>query len=510
LLSNVNDNICRVNTFPTKLYTPEAVARLDQLAIESGIPGYTLMRRAGQAVFDVLRQSYPEATKILVLCGAGNNAGDGYVVARLARQQGMDVKVVSLIDPKKLPADALQAYQQWSECDQLSSSDTNLMAHADVIVDALLGTGLAREVEGDWKKWINAVNDSGKSIIAVDVPSGLDAATGAIKGAAIRAALTVSFIGLKAGLFTGSGKACSGEVFFDSLDVPAQIYEGVEAAAILLREPVLPVRTHDSHKGQHGHVLVVGGNYGMPGAVILAARAALRSGAGRVSVVTRELHVPAIAAACPEAMVHASTDGSLQGERLEALVTGVSHAVIGPGLGRDAWAQRLLAEVLELEKPMVIDADAINILAEKCSVDKHVSISAPHVMTPHPGEAARLLSNELNITPADVQSDRFAAVQTLYEMLGGVIVLKGSGSIVFDGETLAVCPLGNAAMAVAGMGDVLSGVIAALAAQGLSLSEAASAGVYLHAKAGDLASDGISRGMLATDVIEELPYAPVS
>jgi NAD(P)H-hydrate epimerase len=445
------------------------------------------------------------------MCGAGNNAGDGYVVARLAQQHGMNVKVVSLIDPEQLQADALQAYKQWAESSELSSSDVSLIDEADVIVDALLGTGLTRDVEADWKKWIDAVNYSKQPIIAIDVPSGLDAATGAIKGAAVRANITVSFIGLKAGLFTGSGKACCGEVIFNSLGVPEQIYENVEATAVLLDESVLaPIsspRSHNSHKSQYGHVLVIGGNYGMPGAVILAAKAALRSGTGMVSVVTREEHISAVAGAIPEAMVYASADGSLESKQLKALVSKITHIVIGPGLGQDAWAHRLFSHVMELDKPIVLDADALNLLAEKCSVDKHVNISAPHIITPHPGEAARLLSNELNIISADIQSDRFAAVQALYEMMDGVVVLKGSGTLVFDGESLAVCPLGNPAMAVAGMGDVLSGVIAALAAQGLSMSQAASIGVCMHAKAGDLAAEDITRGMLATDVIEKLPFA---
>jgi NAD(P)H-hydrate epimerase len=245
----------------------------------------------------------------------------------------------------------------------------------------------------------------------------------------------------------------------------------------------------------------------MPGAVILAAKAALRSGTGMVSVVTREEHISAVAGAIPEAMVYASADGSLESKQLKALVSKITHIVIGPGLGQDAWAHRLFSHVMELDKPIVLDADALNLLAEKCSVDKHVNISAPHIITPHPGEAARLLSNELNIISADIQSDRFAAVQALYEMMDGVVVLKGSGTLVFDGESLAVCPLGNPAMAVAGMGDVLSGVIASLAAQGLSMSQAASIGVCMHAKAGDLAAEDITRGMLATDVIEKLPFA---
>lgn len=480
-----------MNTFPTKLYTPDAVATLDRLAIESGIPGFTLMRRAGQAVFDVLRENYPKASHLLVLCGAGNNAGDGYVVARLAQQQGLNVKVVSLIDPGDLKGDAKQAYLQWAELGAVTSADSGLVETADVVIDALLGTGISREVSDEWKRWIDAVNLAEKPVIAIDVPSGLDALTGEIKGAAIYADTTVTFIGLKTGLFTASGKACCGNIVFDALGVPETVYKGVKATAELLNRPDLPARSHDSHKGLHGHVLIVGGNVGMPGAVILSAKAALRSGAGLVSVVTRMEHVSAVASACPEATVH----GSVNGELPLTLSPKMSCIAIGPGLGQDAWAHRLLSESVKLEKPVVLDADALNLLT-----DRKIELNSSHAITPHPGEAARLLS----VSTADIQRDRYAAAHKLHELMAGTVVLKGSGTIVFDGEQLKVCPFGNPAMAIAGMGDVLTGVIASLVAQGLEMNQAAAAGVYLHAMAGDKAAAGDDRGMLSSDVINQL------
>jgi len=444
-------------------------------------------------VLDVFRQRYPQAKKILVLCGAGNNAGDGYVIARLAQQQGMDVKVVSLIDPKKLQGDARQAYHQWRESAVFSVNDVALIEEADVVVDALLGTGLAREVEGSWLNWIDAVNYSGNAVISVDVPSGLDALTGSIKGAAIKADVTVTFIALKTGLFTASGKACCGDIVFDSLDVPDAVYENeVPLAELLIENYKLPKRSHDSHKGLHGYVLVIGGNDGMPGAVILAAKAALRSGAGMATVVTRVEHVPAVAAACPEVMVYGSVNGDLP----DLCAEKISVVAIGPGLGRDAWAHRLLMQTIALELPMVVDADALNLMAEN-----NIQIKIPHIITPHPGEAARLLSVE---SASDVQIDRFTSIRQLYDSVQGVVVLKGSGTLIYDGEQLAVCPYGNPAMAVAGMGDVLTGVIAAFVAQGMSLNQAATAGVCVHAKAGDLATDGDSRGLLASDVIDKI------
>lgn len=483
-----------MHILPTSLYTPESVRRIDHKTIhEYGIAGYTLMRRAGQAVLDVLSERYPQAKKILVLCGAGNNAGDGYVIARMVQQQGMDVRVVSLIDPEKLQGDARQAYQQWHESATLSVNDVALIEEADVVIDALLGTGLTREVEGTWLNWLDAINYSVKPVISVDVPSGLDALTGAIKGAAIKADITVTFIALKTGLFTASGKACCGEVVFDSLGVPDAVYEAeVPLAELLTENYKLPKRSHDSHKGLHGHALVIGGNDGMPGAVILAAKAALRTGAGMATVVTRVEHVPAVAAACPEIMVYDSLNGDLPDLSVEK----ISVVAIGPGLGVDAWAHRLLMQAMALELPMVLDADALNLIAEN-----NIQINMPHIITPHPGEAARLLTFE---NASEIQVDRFTAIRQLQDLVKGVVVLKGSGTLIFDGEQLSLCPYGNPAMAVAGMGDVLTGVIAALVAQGMALSQAASAGVCVHAKAGDLAAGDDVRGVMASDVIEAI------
>ncbi len=484
-----------MNQLPTQLYYPEDVKRLDELAIKSGIPGYTLMRRAGQAAFNVVLERFPDAKQLLVLCGAGNNAGDGYVVARLAQQHGLNVTVFSLVEAEMLQADARQACLHWLECGVITADMAESLQTADVVIDALLGTGLTRDVEGSWKACIDEVNASSRPVVSIDVPSGLDAKTGAIKACAMKADITVSFIGLKTGLFTASGKACCGEVLFDSLAIPQILYDQVKPVAELLSSPScqqLPERRHDSHKGVYGHVVIIGGNQGMPGAVILAARAALRSGAGRVSVVTREQHICAVAAVCPESMVHASINGELP----EGLIETASSIAIGPGLGRDAWAFRLLHQVLLKKQHMVLDADALNIIAEK-----QLSIQANHVVTPHPGEAARLLS----LSTAEVQNDRYQAIHALQKKLAGAVVLKGSGTMIFDGEHLQLCPYGGPQMATAGMGDVLTGVITALLAQGLSPNEAASRGVCLHAIAADNVAGKLTRGVLATDVIEQLP-----
>jgi len=488
---------------PTNLYSAKTVARLDQIAInDCGIPGYTLMRRAGQAVLDALLTHYADVKSILVLCGAGNNAGDGYVLARLAQAHGLDVRVVSMIDPEKLRGDATQAWKHWQECGETVPYQNGLTADADVIIDALLGTGLTREVEADWKTLINAVNRSAVPVISVDIPSGLSADTGTISGAAINANQTITFIGLKKGMFTGSGKARCGEISFDDLGLPAEAYESVEPDAELLchaSQWSLPRRRHDSHKGRNGHVVIIGGNFGMPGSVILAARAALRSGAGLVSVVTRTDHINAVVAACPECMVH----GSANGEINPGLFEKADYIAIGCGLGQDAWAQRLLYLALDSTIPLVVDADALNIMAAQ----DHLSLTEECIITPHPGEASRCL----NLTKREIQHDRFQATQILRQKCNAHVVLKGSGTIIQHNGRPQVCAFGNPAMATAGMGDVLTGMIASIAAQQIviagDISRAVVAAVCLHARAGDMAACGDDRGLIATDVIEHIRAA---
>ena len=259
---------------------------------------------------------------------------------------------------------------------------------------------------------------------------------------------------------------------------------------------MLRPRRFDTHKGHYGHVLVIGGNTGMPGAVILAAKSALKTGAGRVSVVTKTEHINAVASVCPELMVYPSQDGDIPDHLLES----ATCIVIGPGLGKDAWALRLLYRSFTADRPLILDADALNIVAKQNN-DKLTSLQVPKILTPHPGEAAGLLSS----TTADIQQDRFTAAEKLRQKYDAVIVLKGSGSLIHDGKNMSVCMSGNPAMSVAGMGDVLSGVIAACFAQGLSIEDSAKTGVFYHALAGDLAANQHTRGMLASDVIDKLP-----
>ncbi|MGH8312796.1 MAG: NAD(P)H-hydrate dehydratase, partial [Gammaproteobacteria bacterium] len=326
----------------------------------------------------------------------------------------------------------------------------------------------------------------------VDIPSGLSADSGAILGAAVRASVTQTFIGLKAGLFTGEGPSCIGALEFDTLKVPARTFEGVPPRARLLDAHVpLQRRARAAHKGDFGHVLVIGGDHGMGGAPRLSAEAALRSGAGLVSVITRPQHVAGFLAGLPEAMVRGVEDAA----EAAALFERATVIAVGPGLGQGEWGQRLLKRVLEMPLPLVVDADALNLLAAQPRTRGN------WILTPHPGEAARLLKQSV----AAVQQDRLQAAARIAEKYRAIVVLKGAGSIVAaDGETPAICRYGNPGMAAPGTGDALTGVIAALVAQGLTLAEAAQAGVQAHALAGDCAAKAGERGLLARDLIAKL------
>lgn len=484
---------------PNNLYRAASVRELDRLAIEEhGIAGGELMARAGRAAFGVMRRRWTGAKVLTVVCGAGNNAGDGYVVARLAAEQGMTVRVAELGDPDRLRGDARDARANLVSAGVSPSAfDAGRLVHADVVVDAVLGTGLDRDVDGPFADAISALNECGVPLLALDIPSGLHADSGRVMGEAVRATATVSFIGLKRGMFTGDGPDRCGRVYFDDLSVPAAIYERVAPDAVLDRVESfsgrLGKRSRNAHKGRFGHVLVVGGDQGYTGAVRMAGEAALRTGAGLVSIATRSAHAQGINAGRPELMVH----GAERVADLEALLKRASVVAVGPGLGRSRWAQEMLNVALAAGKPAVVDADGLNLLAES----NQLSLAPASVITPHPGEAGRLLGS----SAAEVEADRFAALSALVHRFPCASVLKGAGTLVSSpGGGVYVCAHGNPGMATGGMGDVLTGVIAALMAQGLNAEDAARAGVCLHGRAGDLAAGRLERGTLASDLMPRL------
>ena len=478
---------------PTPLYSAAQTRQFDSLAIAAGISGGTLMARAGAAAFAALRARWPQARRITVVCGVGNNAGDGFVLARLARAAGCEVSMLHVGDVSVLQSDALQALNDYRAAGGVSQAfDAVELATADVLVDALFGTGLTREVSGAWRAAIEAMNADATPVLALDLPSGLHADSGAVLGVAVRAAVTVTFIARKQGLYTGAGLAQSGHVACADLDVPSQVYAGATPGALLLAHDALadwlPPRARDAHKGRFGHVLVIGGEQGMSGAVRLAAEAAARVGAGLVSIATRAAHAALLSAARPELMCH----GVEHAVQLTPLLAHVGVIAIGPGLGQGEWARELLARALDTRLPLVVDADALNLLAQEPARRDN------WILTPHPGEAARLLQ----CGTADIAADRYQAVRELAARYGGVAVLKGSGTLIArQGAPVMVCDAGNPGMASGGMGDVLTGVIGGLLAQGLSLFDAAQAGVLAHALAGDAAARDGERGLLASDLL---------
>ncbi|MDR6934747.1 NAD(P)H-hydrate dehydratase [Luteibacter sp. 3190] len=472
------------------LFTSEQSRAIDQRAIgELGIPGFELMTRAAAAAFAMLRRRWPDARRLRVVCGAGNNGGDGYLVARDALASGMDVDLVALDRPRG--DDALRARQAFEALGGRvhDVADWTALTPADVVVDGIYGTGLNRAPEGVAKTAIEAIDTLGAPVLALDVPSGLSADTGDCPGVVVRAMATATFIVRKRGLHTHRA-AVAGDVELHTLDLPASI-QG-EADAHLLAEAHLPPRPQDSHKGSNGHVLAIGGDHGTGGAVRMAAEAALRTGAGLVSVATRDENVLAMNAARPELMAH----GVNGPQALQPMLDKASVLALGPGLGQAAWGHALWTTALDAGLPTVLDADGLNLLQAEPR-----PLPASIVLTPHPGEAGRLLG----IATAAVQADRFAAARELAKRYRAVVVLKGNGSLIArpSGE-LAVCPWGNPGMASGGMGDTLTGIVAGLLVQGCDAYEAACLGVGLHARAADVAARDGQRGLLAGDLLEPL------
>jgi ADP-dependent NAD(P)H-hydrate dehydratase / NAD(P)H-hydrate epimerase len=483
---------------PVSLYSAAQVRALDAYAIrELHVPGYTLMKRAGEAALRFLRTRWPTCHRIVIVCGGGNNGGDGYVLARFAQAAGLTVTVLAAVSPDSLSGDARQARGDWAESGgEVQPFRRERLTDGDVVVDALLGTGLHSAVRPDAAEVIRAINASGHPIFALDIPSGLDSDTGEPLGVAVRADCTVTFVALKTGLFIGNGPEHAGAVYFDDLEVPipaapefAPRLERIVEAEIMA---ALPRRARAANKGDFGRVLIVGGGVGMPGAMRLAGEAALRVGAGLVTVAVAPENVVAIVAGRPELIALSLTNEKVLAPAIEQ----ANVVAIGPGLGKTEWAARILRTVLACGKPLVVDADALNLIAE------HEAPPRDHwILTPHPGEAARLLGT----SALDVQKDRLNALSRLVERYGGVSVLKGAGTLVgARGRIPGLCERGNPGMASAGMGDVLTGATAGVLSQCGDPWQAARVAVLVHAMAGDLVARGGERGLLAGDVAREL------
>jgi len=536
------------------LYSLSQIRAIEHQAIQKErIPEYELMERAGRAAFDVMRHYFPHAVRIAVVCGGGNNGGDGYVLARLAFQAGLQVQLYSLTDDVKglnansTPVSAQQAAQLCLDAGlSIEPFPDASLSSNDVIVDAILGIGARGKLREDIQKAIHVVNQTGCPVLSMDIPSGLEAEQGGILGEPIRASVTVTFIGIKQGMVTGHGPDYCGVIVCKDLDLSCVLKASACSARRKDFSAVnIPARSINSHKGNYGHVVVIGGDEGMGGAVCLAGIAALRTGAGSVSVVTRPEHVAACLARCPELMCHGLEMESL--ENISSIAAKASICVLGPGMGNTEWSRKCVEMVLKALPSMslVVDAGAFNYLADfsrdmpvifenaklypsiskrdearRCRArgvyEEYMSTRGKSqqstllkddgynwILTPHPGEAGRLLGKSSEA----VQQSRFESVRMLQKCFGGVTVLKGAGTIIDDGSApVTVSAYSLPCMSTAGMGDVLSGVIAGLYAQGSSLFEAAEYGVLLHAHAAEKASLFYHyRSLLASDLFAFLP-----
>lgn len=500
------------------LLSRQAVRGLDRDAESRlGVPGLVLMENAGRGAFDAIRARFAGALeRIVVVCGPGQNGGDGFVVARHAVQAGFNPEVLLVATASALTGDAAHNHRALGalgcrvvelRAGELEPLDAAL-ARATLIIDALFGTGLTRSVEGvfaDVIARIGAIDARRAPVVALDLPSGVDADTGAVLGIAPRAALTVTFAAHKRGLHQHPAAGLAGELALAPIGVPIPDALAASSAGLIEASDVagwIAPRAPDAHKGTAGHVVIIAGAPGRTGAAVLCGLGALRAGAGLATIATHAAARPALDQKVIELMTDAlpeDLDDALS--RAHALAKDKAAAVIGPGFGTDPDARAFMrALAIELPVPCVLDADALTALGTDHAFLRRAP--APRVLTPHPGEAARMLGT----TAAAVQADRFASAQTLAERTAAVVLLKGSRTIIASHDAPPrVCPTGTPAMAVGGMGDVLGGALGALLAHASPL-DAASAAAYLHGLAGELATEH-DRGLLASELAARLPAA---
>jgi hydroxyethylthiazole kinase-like uncharacterized protein yjeF len=493
-----------------KIVSSEQVRTIEPKAAQiAGCSMFELMQRAGEAAFKALKQAWPNAMNIIVVAGNGNNAGDGYVLAKLAKQQGINVVVICEQPERELIGDAKQAQLEWQqqggETQQFAELD---YTQFDVVVDALLGTGVTGEVKPAFQAVIQQINRANIPVLSIDLPSGMFANTGQALPLCIDADVTITFIATKPGLVSGIGKEFCGKLIFADLGVGKEFFDIARSGAQLVDWSMLQSlqsRPVHGHKGSFGKLLCIGGNQGMAGAIRLSAEAALRCGVGLVKVYCHESSSISISAGRPEIM--------LTHKELEAALEWCSCIVVGPGLGQDNWAHQQFSSLFEYlkhhPKPLVIDADGLNLLAaikDKAAVQNTLARLPELVLTPHPGEASRLL----NCNIAKIESDRYLSSQHIAQKYQSVCVLKGAGTIIQMQELhqvrgCFVCKGGNPGMATAGMGDLLTGVVGAFLAQGFTSQKAAVYGVCAHAEAGDrVAIQYGQRGMIASDLLQPL------
>lgn len=530
-----------------KLYTASQIREIDSKAIGQQFASneYILMERAGIAVFELFKKYYyPQNKYLVIFCGQGNNGGDGFVAAVLAAQNQYRVTVVFLGDINKLTSVSRRAYDAYLGCidnknikliavesENSDSIFANKIINTElgelkdaVCIDALLGTGLNSAPRGSYKLAIEYINKNFDNIIAVDIPSGLSADTGFAYQPSVKANYTISFIAPKQGFYTQDGPDYIGSLEFNSLGVDNSIYSLVDYnswllddyfAAEIIREQ-LPARTKNSYKHQFGHIVAVGSDQGMPGAITMAGLAALRVGAGLVSVITHNSHATEITQYHPELMV---SGVDLDSADFDNNLNKADIIILGPGLGQSDWSWNIFTRVIDYVfanhsklKSVIIDADGLNLLARFCedknNLNKILSLPDKLILTPHVGEARKLLNIHKDIN-YDINNNRFDSINKIANLYKAVVILKGVGSLIYsyskDEKKIAICNHGNPGMATAGMGDILSGLIAGLCGQGLDNYSSSCLAVYLHAKAGDNQAELYGeRGLLATDILLEI------
>jgi NAD(P)H-hydrate epimerase len=508
-----------------KVVTGKAMQEIDRRAIEEfGIAGLTLMENAGRACADFITGRFAEGRgrrKAAVVAGKGNNGGDGYVIARLLGEMGWQVAIFVIASKDEITGGARSNLNRLSSevvkfCEEagILGRYVGLFQEADVIVDALVGTGLKSPLRGAYAEAVEIINAAERPVVAVDIPSGIDAADGRVLGVAVKADATVTFGLAKCGHVLFPGAERTGSLHIADIGIPPEVTAGAvgpEYIDAATASTFLLPRGHSAHKGNFGHCLIVAGSTGKTGAAAMAANSAVRAGAGLVTLAVPATLNSILEMKTTEAMTMPLYDngrGYLGEEArpvIEAALSGKNAIAIGPGLGSDPGTARLVRDlVAETNLPMVVDADGLNALSEDPSV-LFAKKSSKVILTPHPGEMARLCG----LSASDIEADRMGAAQKFAKTYQVYVVLKGAGTVIATPEgELAINGSGNPGMASGGMGDLLTGVLAALLAQGYPPFEACRLGVFIHGHAADMvAAEKGKIGMTALDVQEQLPYA---
>jgi hydroxyethylthiazole kinase-like uncharacterized protein yjeF len=460
-----------------KLYSPKTSKEIDHCFIHNEqINSFELMKRAAFQSWQIADRLYPDVEHVYIFCGSGNNAGDGLLFAQYAKLSTKKVTVIKT-SQRCFQGDALNAWNEWHQLgyDSVNLKDFELeqIQDEDLIVDAIFGTGFKGTLDCESVNLITKINQQFHQICALDCPSGLNTKTGCAQPIAFKAEHTFTFLTQKIGLYSVEGPDYCGQIHLLELNTPAHILDQFKPEAESRSRQYwlqqLPIRIASTHKGQCGRSLIIGGNHQMIGALIMAGEASIQSGAGYTQIMTHQEYFNSLVCRHPEFMCIKTTQLTACLERTDAIA-------VGPGLGQDDWAQSLFDQTLnKRQSPLVLDADALNLLAQSPLYHDD------WILTPHPTEAARLL----NCRTEDVQADRIKAIHSLQKTYGGVVVLKGNGTLIYDGNHLEICLAGNPGMATAGMGDVLTGIITSLLAQKMPLMAASCLGVYLHAEAAD-------------------------